>query len=457
MRSVFRYMVVVGLIVFLWGGASASGETLEEAIKYVLQTNPDIRAAAYNRLARDQEVIQAKGGYLPTLDSSITYGKEIVKDATPHLESDRVTTEPKSTVLSLRHNLFHFGTTQSEVRRQESRVQSQAYLLQGTSENVALQASRVYLNLLRNMELYELSKENLLNHERIADQMKLRSTSGVDRKADLDQVMGRLALAQSNLVVTNANITDGKTDYHAVIGRFPENLANVSPMDSSIPATMDEAEQVAMKNHPILKSAMADLEARRAQYETAKRVNYPSLDVAVDYKWQSDVDYTPNNYEELLASAVVRMNIFNGFRNKARMDETLHLISEAREILNSSQRQVLQSVRLSWEAYAAAKERVAYLEEYVKSTGATAEAFAAQWNIGRRTMFDVLDTQAEYITAKSDLVKAKYDKLYAEYRVLSGMGRLIATLGLKMPDESVVDARLTEPIPLPPNWDKPAN
>jgi outer membrane protein, adhesin transport system len=457
MRSIVRYMIVAGLIVCLWGSGSASGETLEEAIKYVLQTNPDIRAAAYNRLARDQEVNQAKGGYLPTLDSSITYGKEIVKDATPHLESDRVTTEPKSTVLSLRHNVFHFGTTQSEVRRQESRVQSQAYLLQGTSENVALQASRVYLNLLRNIELYELAKENLLNHERIADQMKLRSTSGVDRKADLDQVMGRLALAQSNLVVTKANITDGKTDYHAVIGRFPEDLANVAPMDSSVPVTMDEAEQVAMKNHPILKSAMADLEARRAQYETAKRVNYPSLDVAVDYKWQTDVDYTPNNYEELLASAVVRMNIFNGFRNKARVEETLHLINEAREILNGSQRQVLQSVRLSWEAYAGAKERVAYLEEYVKSTGATAEAFAAQWNIGRRTMFDVLDTQAEYITAKSDLVKAKYDKLYAEYRVLSGMGRLIATLGLKMPNESVVDTEITELIPLPPNWGKPAN
>ncbi|MBU1183106.1 MAG: TolC family outer membrane protein [Proteobacteria bacterium] len=424
MKSFFKCMVIVGVSVLLWGGGNARGETLEEAIRYVLQTNPDIRAVAYNRLARDQEVIQAKGGYFPTLDSSISYGKDIIKDgknSPPPLASDQVTTEPKSTVLSLRQNVFHFGTTQSEVRRQEARVQSEAYLLQGTSENVALQASRVYLNLLRNMELSELAKENLLNHERIADQMKLRSTSGVDRKADLDQVMGRLALAQSNMVVTTANIADGKTDYQAVIGRLPEDLVKVAPMDSAIPSAMDEAEQVAMKNHPILKSALADLESRRAQYETAKRVNYPSLDVAADYKWQTDVTY-PNHYRELMATAVVRFNIFNGFRNKARIAETLHLINEAREILNSSQRQVLQSVRLSWEAYTATKERVTSLEEYVKSTGATAEAFAAQWNIGRRTMFDVLDTQAEYITAKSDLVKANFDKLYSEYRVLSGMG-----------------------------------
>ena len=454
MRSFFKCVVIVGVGVFLWGGGSARGETLQDAIRFTLQTNPEIKAISYNRLARDQEVIQAKGGYFPTLDASYSTGKNRQMDA---LATDPTISEPSSTVLSLRQNVFHFGVTQSEVRRQETRVQSEAYLLQGTSENVALQASRVYLNLLRNMELYDLAKENLLNHERIGDQMKLRSTSGVDRKADLDQVMGRLALAQSNVVITTANIVDGKTDYQAVIGRLPEDLVKAAPMDSAIPGTMDEAEQLAMKNHPILKSAQADLESRRAQYETAKRINYPSLDIAVDYKWQTDVDYANEHYRELLANAMVRFNIFNGFRNKARMAETLHLISEAKEILNNTQRQVVQSVRLSWEAYTAAKERATHLEEYVKSTGATGEAFAAQWNIGRRTMFDVLDTQAEYITAKSDLVRAKYDKMYAEYRVLSGIGKLIDTLGLHLPDESRVETKLTELIPLPPNWENPAN
>jgi adhesin transport system outer membrane protein len=300
------------------------------------------------------------------------------------------------------------------------------------------------------MELYDFAKENLLNHERIADQMKLRSTSGVDRKADLDQVMGRLALAQSNVVVTTANIVDAKTDYQAVIGRLPEDLAKVPSMDSTIPRSMDEAEQLAVKSYPILKSARADLEARQAQYETAKRINYPSLDVAVDYKWQTDVNY-PNREEDLLANAVLRFNIFNGLRSKARITETLHLVSEAKEILNNTQRQVVQSIRLSWEAFTAAKERGTFLEDYVKSTGATAEAFAAQWNIGRRTMFDVLDTQAEYIVAKSDLVRTKYDKMYSEYRVLSGMGKLIETLGLQWPDESRVETTSTELFPLP-NW-----
>jgi len=72
----------------------------------------------------------------------------------------------------------------------------------------------------------------------------------------------------------------------------------------------------------------------------------------------------------------------------------------------------------------------------VKATGITAEAFSKQWNIGRRTMFDVLDIEAELINSKIDLVNARYDKTYAQYRVLSGMGKLINTLGLQWPLES---------------------
>jgi adhesin transport system outer membrane protein len=206
-------------------------------------------------------------------------------------------------------------------------------------------------------------------------------------------------------------------------------------VNADIPVSMEEAEQVALKNYPIIKSAQADLEAREAQHEVARRINYPKLDAAMDYKWETDVQY-PHRTEDFIATAVLSVNIFNGFQNKARIEETLQAVNEAKEILNNTKRQTAQSIRLSWEAYKTAQDRVTYLEEYVKATGLTAEAFEKQWTIGRRTMFDVLDVQAENINAKSSLVKAKYDKIYAEYRVLSGMGKLAQALGLQWPAES---------------------
>jgi adhesin transport system outer membrane protein len=431
MKVCLKFLGILVAGAFILGSSSAQGETLQDAINYLLQTNPGIRAISWNRMARDEEVKQAQSGYFPIID--ISAGTGIQEQQEPF----RDTSHPRSSILSLRQNVFHFGSTKYEVERQEARVRSAAYLLQGSSENIGLQASRVYLDVLRQLELHDLAEENLTNHERIYDQTKLRSASGVDSKADLDQVMGRRALAQSNVVAAKANIIDAETDYQAVIGHLPEELIEPQPVDSAIPASMEEAQQLALDNFPILKSARADYEAREAQHKVAKSVNYPSFDAAVDYRWENEVDL-PGYQEELVATGMVSFNIFRGWHDMARVTETRHLICEAWEILNNTRRQTVQSVRLSWEAYEATQDRITHLEEYVKSIGATAEAFAKQWSIGRRTMFDVLDIQAEHLNAKADLVNARYDKTFSEYRILAGTGKLAHTLDLQWPEESRV-------------------
>ncbi len=175
------------------------------------------------------------------------------------------------------------------------------------------------------------------------------------------------------------------------------------------------------------------------QYEVARRLLSPTLDVAADYNWEDEV--YPNDYRRdyFSAAAVVSYNLFNGGRDYGRIQETKYLIKEAEEILKNTERETVQSIRLSWEANEAAKERVAHLEDYVKASEATADAFATQWSIGRRTMFDLLDTQAEAINAKSDLAKANYDQTYSEFRILSGMGKLVHSMGLEWPEASIVE------------------
>ena len=432
MKLTVRYLGALTLGALIAGTGSAHAETLQDAVHYMLQTNPDVKSIAYNRLARGEEVKQARAGYLPSLD--ISYGAGIADQNNPFDD----TSYPQSTVLSLRQNVFRGFADQYEVERQTARVNSSAYLLQGRSENIALVTSRVYLNYLRQLELLELAKENLTIHQRIHDQIKLRSESGIDRKADLDQVMGRLSLAESSLVIAEANVADAETDYQFVVGRIPEHLVKPQPVDAFIPALLEEAQQLAVKNYPILKSAQADVQAREAQYVVAKSNYYPKLDIVVDQKWEEDVDI-PGYEEELRATAVARFNIFNGFSDKARIAETCYLIKEAREIQKNTERQIIESIRLSWMAHQASQNSIVYLQNYVKSTGATAEAFSKQWNIGRRSMFDVLDIEAELVNAKIDLVNAQYDKLYAQYRILNGMGQLVHTMGLQWPMESKVE------------------
>src|SRR3990172_476425 len=100
MKISLKYLGIVVVGVLISGGNSVRGETIQDAIAYALRTHPEIRSTAYNKLARDQEVIQAKSGYYPRLDASSGVGL----DMQSHPTYD--TTWPRSTVLSLRQNVF---------------------------------------------------------------------------------------------------------------------------------------------------------------------------------------------------------------------------------------------------------------------------------------------------------------------------------------------------------------
>ncbi len=423
-------LVACGLFFVLT--STSQGETISEAVDQVIQTNPQVRAQVHNRLARDQEVVQARSGYFPTLDVNAAAG--YAEDSKP-IDQER---DPYEATISLRQNVFRGFADQGEVARQEARVRSSAYLLQGTSEDLALNASRVYINVLRNQELKNIADENLEIHLRIADQIRLRSDSGVGSQADSEQIQGRLALAQSNVVIAETNLLDAQTEYLAVIGQLPSDLTMPLPPNSRMPASLEDATLAALEANPILKSAMADLEAREQQYEVAKAPYYPILDIELDQRWEDDLDRIDSEREYWSALGRVRYNLFNGWRDQGRKAETLEQVSEAREIRNNTERQVVESMRLSWMAYMSVLDRIDYLRNYITSARSTAEAYAKQFDIGKRTLLDVLDAEAEAINAQVDFVDAEFDGVFSQYRILNATGQLVDSFGLKWPEEAMV-------------------
>jgi adhesin transport system outer membrane protein len=415
--------------ILLLGAGYAQGETLKEAVEKALKSHPEVKSSAYGTLARTEEVRQARAGYLPTLNFSAGYGVQEVQEPADE------TLNPQIYTLSLRQNIFNGFATVNEVDRQKARVRSGAFGVHGTSDFIALRTTEVYLNVLRQQELVRLAEENLENHRRIADQIQLRSESGVSSTSERDQVQGRLALARANVVIAATNLVDAESNYLAVVGHPSENLEKPHTPINELPATVEEAEVLARAGHPTLKSANADLAARNKQHDVAAAPYWPVLDLEVDQNWEEDFERSGNE-DNLIVLVRLRFNIFNGLSHDARRAETAYLVSEAREIQNNTDRQVVESIRLSWMAYQAVLDQMKYLEQRVSATRDTAESYLKQFNFGKRTLLDVLDTEAEVIDAKNALVNATYNGLYSQYRILNGMGKLVQSLGLELPAES---------------------
>ncbi len=445
-----RNNVLASLVFFMLLPFPVQGETLVEAVEGVVATNPDVRGPAYNRLARDQEVVQAQSGYYPKLDIEGGMGHTTVQKP---FDGSR---DPSFFYIKLRQNVFTGFATMNESERQQARVLSQAYTVRAAAENMALEAARVYLNVLKAQELRDLAEENLQIHERIADQMKLRRESGVGRKADNDQIQSRLQLARANVVVAEQNLLDAESNYERVVGHLPQGLSRPQTSDGFLPQTLDEAIDIAVMSHPTLQSAYADIKAREEQRDSAESPFYPIIDLELDKVWENDMASSsrdresdiPNSsrdfddWEDLRFLVRLRYNLFEGFKHKARKQETVELIKEAREIRNHTYRQVVESISLSWRFYEAALRKMNFLEERVAFVTSTAELYTKQWNIGERTLLDVLDAQAEQINARKDLINENFGGLFSEYRILAGIGQLVPSFGLSWPKEGEVDEEI---------------
>ncbi|MCZ7024132.1 TolC family protein, partial [Salmonella enterica] len=88
---------------------------------------------------------------------------------------------------------------------------------------------QVYLDVLTRREFVRLAEENLRNHERIYDQIKLRTQRGVGNGADQDQAEARLAQARNNLITEQTNLADSQVNYLSAVGQMPDQLERPAP------------------------------------------------------------------------------------------------------------------------------------------------------------------------------------------------------------------------------------
>lgn len=419
---------------------AAYGQSLKDAVEQTLQTSPDILMDARYRQSTDEAVKNARGGYLPKVDLLLGTGREWSKNSST-APGDLSLTRREGT-LTLTQMLFDGFGVSSEVERNRARVESAANKVAGTSEQVGLQAVEAYLEILRQHELVELTKQNLTVHERTYDQIKIRSESGIGRKADLEQISARLALAKANLTAAETNLRDAQTNFLRVVGANPVNLSKPDAPDHGVlPKTLEETVQLAFDNNPTLKSAMADVEAAEAQNKAAKSLLYPRFDLELGAGQNKNLDGVRGENDERYAMLRMRYNLFRGGSDTARVNETAHLSSQAREIMHRTQRQLEQSTRLSWNAMVSARERLPLLKQHADSSAATRDAYTKQFGIGQRTLLDLLDSENEHFTASSNHVTGQYVELFAQYRVLADMGQLLNALGVKPIEETMLAGR----------------
>ncbi|ABM26539.1 TolC family outer membrane protein [Shewanella sp. W3-18-1] len=432
---------------------SAQSQTLEQAVAHTIDTNPDLRVAFNRFKAREEQVNQAMAGYMPTIDITGGYGYE---------QTDSVSTRRRKNVgdvdrkgvaelnrgefgVSLKQMLFDGFYTSSEVNRYSFEASADQWALLAAAEDMALEVSKVYLNYLRTLEVLKLAEKNLDSHKEIYDQIKQRTDSGLGSTADLSQISGRLARANANVMSARNNLLDAKAQYVKVVESEPVDLIQPVPDADMLPKDLSSSLNDAQQNHPILKSAANDIRAAENERSSVQSNYYPQVSLELSGNWNNDIggeDGVSNlasqnvggHNNDLLAMVRVKYNLFAGGRDLAREKETAYKLGEAKEIRQRAQREVVEGVNLAWNAYEMLAPQKEYIRDHVVAAKDTQSAYAQQFNLGQRSLLDLLDTENELFEARKDYLQTEYDEIIAKYRVLNATGRLLDSLKVTRPE-----------------------
>lgn len=418
--------------VFTAVSMNAMATNLGEVVKTSLETNPEVKIATQNKAAILQELKQADAGFLPTVDFSMGSGHERSNNSSTRGREGRQNDEGGHR--SLWRNearvvasqmVFDGFETSSNVCQQRARFESASKNLNEVKDNIALRSVQAYLDVKRNTELVALNEINVQNHKKYLEQISKRTESGRGNKADIRQAEGRVALAESNLYSARGELRNAKATYLKVVGVPAENLEAFTSPKELLPTDKENAVARAIENNPAIHSAQYDIKAADSALDATNAAFYPRLDLELEANRGQNLDGTEHANNSYLAMARVRYNLYNGGADLARKREQAARLEEAKDTLNRDLREVEERMEEAWHNMETSKSRLTPLNDHVVSSDQTRKAYKQQFDIGQRSLLDLLDSEVEYFNAQSSYINGKYAYDFAIYNVLASSGDIL--------------------------------
>ncbi|WP_230971050.1 TolC family outer membrane protein [Nitrogeniibacter aestuarii] len=432
MRKIARVVTVALAVVAASAPTFAEpAANLREAIQKAVVSNPEVQAAWHAYLAAEQERNVAEGGYYPRVDLTAGIGRERQTDPG---QADRNYSRRGAT-LSLNQMVYDGFATQSEVSRLDHAKLTRYFELLDASEQTALETARAYADVQRYRELVTLARENYDQHKSVFDQIEERVRAGVGRRVDFEQAAGRLALAESNLLTEASNLHDVSARYLRVVGELPaDTLAPLDRLTSNIPADVAEALRLAYTANPAFQAAIENMRAAREEARGKKSAFHPTVDLRARQGVDWNTDGAAGRHSDRVIELVLNYNLFNGGSDRATVNQFAERLNLAKDLRDKSCRDMRQTLSIAYNDVGRIAEQLTYLNQHQLSIGKAREAYRRQFDIGQRTLLDLLDTENEYFQARRAYVNAAFDEVTAHARALAGMGKLLTSVEVARED-----------------------
>jgi adhesin transport system outer membrane protein len=405
--------------------------SLQEAISVAMQSNPQIIQAQMNKEAIEFERKQAQGLFLPRVDLEASAGVRRLENRTRRtlgIADDEL--YPLEAGLTGEWTVLDFGRRRGELLRQASRVDGASLRVVERSEFVALQVARQYLDVLLQQRIAAASDDNAAFHQTLVNDLGQGVDQGSISIADRQQAEERLQSALVRREEAQQGLNEATISLRRLTGLEVSQVTMPPNLASALSPNLADAVGQARNQHPLVREAMADVDAANAMADSAEGDLYPTVGVEVRGRVGDDIDGFQGATNDVLARAVLRWNLFDGGINRAKLQEMVRRASETRYRLHDLQRQAEEDVRMAWSTMQTQGNIVEVLNRQSQVSDDLLLSYRSQFNVGRRSLLDVLDAQNTRYNTQVRLETARFSQLFAQYQALAAANDLLEALNI---------------------------
>ena len=413
---------------------TASAETLRSALQKTIELSPTLSARRASLAAESETIVQAKIEGRPSAFVYAGITENLRYQLSSVFNPDRRTRAD----LAIDIPLYLGGRVKNAVRAEILSYRASWRNTEAATSELLLNAVIAYVDVLREQAVLELAEEEVSrlvsNHRGVEGQFRIGDLT----LTDVSQSEARIALARADVDSAKARLLRAREEYTTIVGDAPEGLEKP---EFELPSAATEAEaiQTALDSNEILRAARLRIEASDYRVKAAKAERLPRISASTSVRYfnylnsiTSELPYEPKQQGTAVEVGITaEIPIYQGGGPSSLVRQAIHQQTQAAQEWIDTERTVVSQVRTAYSTLNLLASQYRQAALAVSANQKALRGARIEFEMGTRTLLNVLDAQQELFQAQTVRVSIERDIFIAKFGLAAAMGQTSpANLGL---------------------------
>jgi outer membrane protein len=399
----------------------------------------ELRAAEQRLAAAGEGPVQARAALLPSLSGTagMTLGRSRIRTAGTDQGATDVDRENYS--LTLRQTIYDDANYGRLARARAELTSADAQYAEAW-QAFLLRVSQRYFDVLTALDSLRFARAEETALRRQFEQAEQRFEVGLAAVTDVHEARAVYDAAQARVILAENEVENAREALREITGAMFENYARLIedvPLEGPDPAGVADWVQLALDHSPTILQQRGQLDAAEADLRVARAGHLPTLDMTGTYSRNIDNEWIGRDplTQEPLTSAeqVIRgwqvglnlnVPLFQGLAVQSRRRQAGFSLRAADETLDQVERSVIRQTENAYRAIVAGIREVEARRQALVSAESALEATNAGFEVGTRTIVDVLQSEQRFFQAERDFSQARHQFILNQLRLRQVAGQL---------------------------------